>query len=142
TQPLEVFILGSATKYAGESLMGGDFFFGGMHFDADGRLALNERPYLGTKMLGGASRGRFLFFDPEKRLRPVQFTHGREKEIDAADWAFYEPRLRRFFQKAHIALYQKDNREFLNVSGKMIPFVPESFRLIVPSGELKGYDSH
>ena len=37
-QDLEVFILGSATKYAGESLMGGNFFFVGMHFDNTGQL--------------------------------------------------------------------------------------------------------
>lgn len=37
--------------------MGGKFFFAGLHFDNQGSLRLNERPYLGTKMLGGAPRG-------------------------------------------------------------------------------------
>ena len=142
TQPLEVFILGSATKYAGESLMGGDFFFGGMHFNSRGELCLNERPYLGTKMLGGASRGRFLFFDPQNRLREVQYAHGRRAEISDADWAFYEPRLREMFKNCRIELYKKDQAEYLNVSGKMVPFSRESFKLIVPRGGLKGYESH
>ena len=142
TQPLEVFILGSATKYAGESLMGGDFFFGGMHFNANGELTLNERPYLGTKMLGGASRGRFLFFDPENRLLEAQYTHGKHKQIDDDDWAFYEPRLLEMFERCHIPVYQKDDERYLNVNGKMVIFAPQSFKLIIPKGGLKGYESH
>ena len=86
TQDLEVMILGSATKYAGESLMGGNFFFGGLNFDNKGNLRLNERPYLGTKMLGGASRGNFVFFDPENRLVAPQYVHGVLREFSAEEW--------------------------------------------------------
>ncbi len=142
TQPLEVFILGSATKYAGESLMGGDFFFGGMHFNSAGELSLNERPYFGTKMLGGASKGRFLFFDPQNRLLKAQYTHGRQKEIDDRDWEYYKPRLKAMFERCNIALYEKEDAEYLHVDGKMVAFVPDAFKLIVPKGGLKGYESH
>ncbi len=141
-QPLEVTILGSATKYAGESLMGGQFIFSGLHFNKKGRLNFNERPYLGTKMLGGASRGRFLFFDPEERLLEAQYTHGKVEAIDDETWDYFRPRLREMFDLSNIPLYKKNGSEYLNVQGKMIEFNSDAFKLIVPKGGLKGYESH
>jgi glutamate synthase domain-containing protein 3 len=142
-QDLEVFILGSATKYAGESLMGGNFFFGGMHFDTKGQLRLNERPYLSTKMLGGASRGTFVLFDPEKRLHKNQFTHGKETEFfDDTEWIYYLENIKNTFRMANIDIYKKNGSEFINVDGKMIELVKNNFRKIVPRGGLKGYESH
>jgi len=141
-QDLEVFILGSATKYAGESLMGGNFFFGGMHFDNRGQLRLNERPYMSTKMLGGASRGTFVFFDPEKRLHPAQFTHGKEAAFENGEWQYYLDNIRRLFRTAGISIYKKNGSEFINVNGKMMELIPDNFRRIIPKGGLKGYESH
>jgi len=141
-QDLEVFILGSATKYAGESLMGGNFFFGGMHFDNSGQLRLNERPYMSTKMLGGASRGTFVFFDPEKRLHEAQYTHGIEKPFDIGQWEYYLENIRNVFKMANIAVYEKNGSEYINVDGKMVELAPVNFRKIVPRGGLKGYESH
>jgi len=62
---------------------GGNFFFGGLHFNNKGNLRLNERPYLGTKMLGGVSRGNFVFFYLENRLVAAQYVHGVLKEFSA-----------------------------------------------------------
>ncbi|MCB0284667.1 MAG: class II glutamine amidotransferase, partial [Calditrichaeota bacterium] len=142
TQSLEIMILGSATKYAGESLMGGNFFFGGMHFDEKGQLRLNERPYLGTKMLGGASRGKFVFFDPENRLHEAQYTHGKITGFSDDDWNYYNQKIRETFQLSNIPLYRKNDGEYLNVEGKMVEFNRDVFKLIVPKGGLKGYESH
>ncbi|MEZ4762126.1 MAG: hypothetical protein R3C26_02620 [Calditrichia bacterium] len=80
-QNLQIHVLGSASNYCGESLMGGDFFFGGMFFDQDGKLRMQERPYRGTKLMGAYSRGNFLFFDPHDRLDPHQYSHAKFEEI-------------------------------------------------------------
>jgi len=141
-QDLEIFILGSATKYAGESLMGGNFFFGGMHFDMKGRLCFNERPYMGTKMLGGASRGKFVFFDPLNALHEAQYTHGLIRPFEVAEWDYYLTRIKEMFSLANIPVYEKELSEFILVEGDMYPLSPESFKLIVPRGGLKGYESH
>ncbi|MFQ5584273.1 MAG: hypothetical protein ACE5GL_07555, partial [Calditrichia bacterium] len=89
-QDLQIHILGSASKYCGESLMGGDFFFGGLYFDTTGKLRIQDRPYRGTKLLGGASRGNMLFFDPNDRLDPHQYAHGKPEPLTAENW----PRLK------------------------------------------------
>jgi len=141
-QNLEVFVLGSATKYAGESLMGGNFFFGGLHFDSKGQLRLNERPYLGTKMLGGASRGSFVFFDPEKRLHEAQYTHGKISDFQNGEWDYYLKNIKELFSLSNIAIYRKNGSEYINVEGKMIELSRKNFVKIVPKGGLKGYESH
>jgi hypothetical protein len=141
-QDLEVLILGSATKYAGESLMGGNFFFGGLNFDTKGRLQFNERPYLGTKMFGGASRGNFLFFDPENRLIDAQYIHGKVNELTEQEWDYFDKRIRETFQLANVQIFDKDGVEFVEVNGKQIEYSSENFKLIVPKGGLKGYESH
>ena len=122
--------------------MGGNFLFCGMNFDSKGQLKLNERPYLGTKMLGGASRGNFLFFDPENRLLKAQYTHGKIKEQDDDSWNYYEEKIREVFKLSNIPLYRKNGAEFILVNGKMVEFNRNVFKLIVPKGGLKGYESH
>ncbi|RMH73030.1 MAG: FAD-binding protein [Gemmatimonadetes bacterium] len=135
---LNVHVLGSASKYAGESLMGGDFFFGGMYFDHTGALRVQDRPYRGTKLFGGASRGNFLFFDPYDRLDPAQYTHGNISPIDDQSWIKWTKRITATLTLAGVPLvegrFQADNRWF--------DLDPSHFKLIVPRGGLKGYESH
>ncbi len=141
-QDLEVMILGSATKYAGESLMGGKFFFAGLHFDVKGNLCFNERPYLGTKMLGGASRGDFIFFDPENRLIPAQYVHGIQKIFSQEEWQAFKDTAIKVFQLSNIRIDETDGVEAIEVGDKMYPLVPDNFKFIAPKGGLKGYESH
>jgi glutamate synthase domain-containing protein 2/FAD/FMN-containing dehydrogenase/ferredoxin/glutamate synthase domain-containing protein 1 len=141
-QDLEVFILGSATKYTGESLMGGNFFFGGLHFNNKGELCFNERPHLGTKMLGGASRGKFVFFDPQNRLLEPQYVHGKIKEFEDDEWNYFIGRIKETFQLSNIPVIQENGSEFIRVEGKNIELNRAAFKMIVPKGGLKGYDSH
>jgi len=141
-QDLEVLILGSATKYAGESLMGGNFFFGGLHFDQQGQTQFNERPYLGTKMLGGASRGKFVFFDPKNRLHPAQYVHGKLKKFDEEEWRYFLQKIKETFELANIPVYSQNHSRFINVGGEMFELIPKNFKLIEPKGGLKGYESH
>ncbi|HFB68595.1 MAG TPA: hypothetical protein ENJ66_06500, partial [Calditrichae bacterium] len=141
-QELEVHILGSASKYCGESLMGGRFFFGGMYFDASGALRIQERPYRGTKLLGGASRGKMLFFDPYKRLDPHQYTHGKVEPLAPEEWPRWKEMVRTTLREAGVPIRQQNGREVFEADGKTFAIVPEHFTLIVPKGGLKGYESH
>jgi hypothetical protein len=141
-QDLRIHILGSASKYAGESLMGGDFFFGGLFFDAGGNLRVQERPYRGTKLLGGASRGNMLFFDPYNRLNPHQFIHGKIKEINPAEWEYWRVLVKNTLQLAGIKILMSDNHEMFTADERQFKLEPEYFKLIVPRGGLKGYESH
>jgi hypothetical protein len=141
-QDLEVTIFGSATKYLGESLMGGNFFFGGLHFDGKGKLRFNERPYFGTKMLGGASRGNMVFFDPENRLIEAQYVHGKIKQFSNDEWHYFTEKIKETFRLSNIPVQKEGNMEYIIVEDKHIELKPENFKLIVPRGGLKGYESH
>ena len=122
--------------------MGGNFFFAGLHFDNKGKLQFNDRPYLGTKMHGGASRGNFLFFDPEHRLIEAQYVHGKVKEISNAEWDYFNQKIRETFHLANIPIQQNAGTEFVEIGGKKYQFAVQNFKLIVPRGGLKGYESH
>jgi glutamate synthase domain-containing protein 2/FAD/FMN-containing dehydrogenase/ferredoxin/glutamate synthase domain-containing protein 1 len=141
-QDLEVFVLGSATKYTGESLMGGNFFFGGLHFNNKGQLCFNERPHLGTQMLGGASRGKFVFFDPLDRLIVPQYVHGLLKEFQDEEWDYFLAKIKETFELANIPIFRENGVQYIEVEEKKYPLHRESFKLIIPKGGLKGYDSH
>ncbi|MCP5048894.1 MAG: hypothetical protein GY940_17115, partial [bacterium] len=141
-QDLEIFILGSATKYTGESLMGGNFFFGGLHFDYKGQLCFNERPHLGTKMLGGASRGKFVFFDPQNRLLEPQYVHGKVNQFQDDEWDYYIDKIKSTFELANIPVIEENGSEYIRVEGNKVELNRDAFKLIIPKGGLKGYDSH
>jgi glutamate synthase domain-containing protein 1 len=141
-QDLCVQILGSASKYAGESLMGGDFLFLGLTFEPNGTLCLESRPCRGTKLLGGASRGRFLFFDPDQRLDPQQYVHGYLAEIAPADWLVWQARIIETLQLAGCPLENRAGGYYLRLKDRDILISPAQFRLILPKGGLKGYESH
>jgi hypothetical protein len=141
-QDLAVNIFGTASKYCGESLMGGDFVFAGLAWDGQGRLHLQERPFRGTKLLGGASRGNMLFFDPEDRLLPDQHTQGRLREIDAEAWPAWRSRLEDLLTFGGVPLQHRDGRTSLTVEGRSVELTPATCKLLVPRGGLKGYESH
>lgn len=141
-QPLEIFILGSATKYAGESLMGGNFFFAGLHFDNKGNLQFNDRPYFGTKMLGGASRGNFLFFDPRQRLIQAQYTHGHVKKISQEEWKPLLEKIENFLKFANVKIFENNGTKKIQVEDETFELIPENFKMILPKGGLKGYELH
>ena len=141
-QDLQIFILGSASKYCGESLMGGDFFFGGMYFDHDGTLRLEERPYRGTKLMGGASRGNMLFFDPENRLDARQHRDGKIVDLDESNWPYWKAVVRETLELAGAPVRETGGEAAFTVDRTDYFIVPEHFKLIVPRGGLKGYESH
>lgn len=141
-QSLEVNILGSASKYAGESLMGGDFFFGGLYFDTTGTLRIQPRPYRGTKLLGGASRGHMLFFDPNDQLDPHQYGHGRLLEIEPETWPRWQQKIASTLQLAGVPVTIEGERVQFELEGKQQTFTPSHFKLITAKGSLKGYESH
>jgi glutamate synthase domain-containing protein 2/FAD/FMN-containing dehydrogenase/ferredoxin/glutamate synthase domain-containing protein 1 len=141
-QDLQIHILGSASKYCGESLMGGDFFFGGLYFDSTGQLRIQDRPYRGTKLMGGASRGNMLFFDPYDHLDPHQYAHGKLKEISETDWSYWEEFVAETLIMSGIQLKKENGKEVFVADGKPFELEPKNFKLMVPKGGLKGYESH
>jgi len=141
-QDLKVHILGSASKYAGESLMGGDFFFAGLYYDASGQLRIQDRPYRGTKLLGGASRGNMLFFDPGDRLDSHQYTHGKIKSMDETEWNSWLPMVKATLELSGAEIMKDSGKESFTADGKTFLLRPGNFKLIVPRGGLKGYESH
>ncbi|MGH1365119.1 MAG: glutamate synthase-related protein [Calditrichia bacterium] len=141
-QDLEIHILGSASKYAGESLMGGDFFFGGMYFDQNGQLRTQDRPYRGTKMMGGASRGRMLFFNPKDSLHENQYTHGKIEEISDEDWGYWKDTVESTLETAGVSLTKKGEVTSFVADETEFEIDRKNFTLIIPKGGLKGYESH
>ncbi|NOX37835.1 MAG: FAD-binding protein [Calditrichaeota bacterium] len=141
-QELKVHILGSASKYCGESLMGGRFFFGGMYFDSQGRLRIQERPYRGTKLLGGASRGKMLFFDPYDRLHPRQYTHGKLEQIEPREWPRWQQMVLDTLQLAGVHVEEHRGVYRFVADDRVFEIAPNLFKLVVPKGGLKGYESH
>ncbi len=141
-QDLEVNVLGSASKYAGESLMGGQFFFGGLFFDDRGKLCTQARPYRGTKLMGGASRGNMLFFDPYDRLEPQQYVQGKLQEITAGEWPYWQNKVEETLRLAGVEIITQDGTPSFEADSKQFQISPQNFKLIVPKGGLKGYESH
>ncbi len=141
-QDLQIHILGSASKYCGESLMGGDFFFGGLYFDSAGKLRIQDRPYRGTKLLGGSSRGNMLFFDPYDRLDQHQYAHGKLKKIAAEDWNYWKRMVVDTLRLSGVEIKKNNGKEIFVADGKSFALSPENFKLLVPKGGLKGYESH
>lgn len=141
-QDLQIHILGSASKYCGESLMGGDFFFGGLYFDSAGKLCVQDRPYRGTKLLGGASRGNMLFFDPYDRLDPHQYAHGKLKDIAAQEWDYWKKMVVDTLELSGVKIKKNNGKDIFVADGRSFALSPENFKLLVPKGGLKGYESH
>jgi len=141
-QSLEVNIFGTASKYAGESLMGGNFLFMGLCFTPDGEINLQPRPYRGTKLLGGASRGRFLFFDPLKKLDTAQYVQGKEEEINSSEWVYWQERVLELLKLAGVSTNKTGGSYILSIKKESYSITPANFTLIVPKGGLKGYESH
>ncbi|RKZ11683.1 hypothetical protein DRQ50_13190, partial [bacterium] len=127
-QDLEVNVFGTASKYCGESLMGGDFVFAGLEWDGQGGLRLQDRPFRGTKLLGGASRGRMLFFDPDDRLHPRQHTPGRIKPLDGHSWPFWRDKLEETLAFAGVNVQQRDGAATIEVGGRTIELSPANCR--------------
>ena len=83
--------LGSPNEYAFEYLMsGGDnslhVVMGLRKPDANGELALRDRPYAGKFFMSGAAAGRVFVFDPGHRLDPAQY-RGNVRDVPTpSEW--------------------------------------------------------
>jgi len=93
-------------------------------------------------MLGGASRGNFVFFDPENRLVAAQYVHGVLKEFSDEEWRYFCGKIKESFELAGIAVYFENGNDYIFVERKKADSIPENFKLIVPKGGLKAYESH
>lgn len=93
-------------------------------------------------MLGGASRGRMLFFDPNHRLDPHQYSQAQAKEITPEEWPYWQTMVTETLELAGVSLKKQDAVYTFEVDGKSYEILPKNFTLIAPKGKLKGYESH
>ncbi len=141
-QQLEVQVLGSASKYMGESLMGGNFFFGGLEFNQHGKVVTQARPIRGTKLFGGASRGFMLFFDPYNKIDAAQLVNCKVNQEEISDWIYWQEIVKETLELAGILVTKDSNPPSFEADGKRWGIEPDNFTLVTPKGGQKGYDSH
>jgi hypothetical protein len=92
--------------------------------------------------MGGASRGNMLFFDPYNRLDPHQYAHGKLKDITDEDWTHWEEIVAETLLLSGIELKKKNGNEEFIADRKSFELSPKNFKLMIPKGGLKGYESH
>jgi hypothetical protein len=83
-----------------------------------------------------------LFFDPYNRLDPHQHIHGKIKEINPAEWNYWREMVENTLQLAGVEIQTNGAQELFTADERQFKLEPEYFKLIVPRGGLKGYESH
>jgi len=56
--------------------------------------------------------------------------------------AIFSEKIKKTFELAGISVNSEKGNEYILVEGKHVAIVPENFKLIVPKGGLRGYESH
>jgi len=92
--------------------------------------------------MGGASRGNFLFFDPHDRLDPHQYSHAKDAEITPELWEYWQERVIETLTLAGVKIRENSGQNAFIADGREYVIAPENFRLLIPKGGLKGYESH
>jgi glutamate synthase domain-containing protein 3 len=136
---LQVNIVGTAYEHLCQALMGGSVMTLGLYWGNDGTLHRMNSPYNGGKILAGASAGEILFYDPKGRLDEAQYKSCMVKPIDDKKW---EEMMERLINLGKIFTlgFSRENRHLTaHIDGELQKITPESFRWILPKGELEGY---
>lgn len=68
--------------------------------------------------------------------------HGQLKEFNKEKMAIFSEKIKETFVLANISVISEKGNEYIFVEGKRVDIAPENFKLIVPKGGLKGYESH
>ncbi len=136
---LEVNIVGTAYEHLCQALMGGSIIMLGLFRSYDGRLRQMDSPYTGAKILAGASAGEVIFYDPKQRLEEGQYKSCAVRPIDNRKWEEVIARLMKLEDVFGLGFFRQNNHLTASIDGKRITITPESFRWILPKGELEGY---
>jgi len=136
---LQVNLVGTAYEHLCQALMGGSVMMLGLSWRNDGTLHRMDSPYKGGKILAGASAGEIVFYDPKGRLDEAQYKSCMVKTIDDKKWEEIMERLINL-EKIFSLGFSRGNRHLtVPIDGELQNITPESFRWILPKGELEGY---
>lgn len=136
---LQVNIVGTAYEHLCQALMGGSVMMLGLYWGNDGTLHRMNSPYEGGKILAGASAGEILFYDPRGRLDEAQYKSCIAKPIDDKKWEEMMERLVHLGKIFYLGFSRKNRHLTAHIDGELQNITPESFRWILPKGELEGY---
>ncbi len=136
---LEVNIVGTAYEHLCQAFMGGSVIMLGLYRGNDGILRLMDSPYKGAKILAGASAGEILFYDPRARLDEAQYKSCMVQPIHPKKWEEVIDRLMSLEKIFRLGLSKQNSHLTALIGGQRQDLTPESFRWIVPKGELEGY---
>ncbi len=136
---LQVNIVGTAYEHLCQALMGGSVIVLGLYRGNDGILHRMESPYLGAKILAGASAGEVIFYDSMRRLEEAQHRSGRVDPIHQNKWEEIMNRLMSLEKIFGLGILRENNHLTVSIDRQRENMTPEDFKWIVPKGELAGY---
>jgi glutamate synthase domain-containing protein 2/glutamate synthase domain-containing protein 3/glutamate synthase domain-containing protein 1 len=136
---LEVNIVGTAYEHLCQALMGGSVIMLGLFRGYDGMLRQMDSPYTGAKILAGASAGEVIFYDPHRRLEEGQYKSCAVQPIDSGKWEEIMGRLMKLENIFGLGFSRQNSHLTALIDGELKTITPESFRWILPKGELEGY---
>jgi glutamate synthase domain-containing protein 2/FAD/FMN-containing dehydrogenase/glutamate synthase domain-containing protein 3/glutamate synthase domain-containing protein 1/ferredoxin len=136
---LEVNIVGTAYEHLCQAFMGGSVILLGLYRGNDGRLRRMDSPYKGAKILAGASAGEIIFYDPKVRLEEAQYKSCMVQAIDGKKWGEVVDRLMNLENIFSLGISRENGHLTALIDGNLETVTPESFRWILPKGELEGY---
>ena len=136
---LEVNIVGTAYEHLCQALMGGSVIMLGLFRSYDGMLRQMDSPYSGAKILAGASAGEVIFYDPKKRLEEGQYKGCVVQPIDDKKWEEIMGRLMKLENIFGLGFSRQNSHLTARIDRQLRTITPESFRWILPKGELEGY---
>ncbi|MCJ7784890.1 MAG: hypothetical protein MUP41_13235 [Desulfobacterales bacterium] len=136
---LQVNLVGTAYEHLCQAFMGGSVILLGLSWGNDGVLHRMDSPYKGGKILAGASAGEIIFYDPKGRLEEAQYRSCLAQPIDHKKWEEIVGRLMNLEKIFGLGLSRKNSHLTATIDGELQTITPESFRWILPKGELEGY---
>jgi glutamate synthase domain-containing protein 2/glutamate synthase domain-containing protein 3/ferredoxin/glutamate synthase domain-containing protein 1 len=136
---LQVNIVGTAYEHLCQAFMGGSVIMLGLYWGTDGILHRMDSPYKGGKILAGASAGEIVFYDPMGRLEEAQYKSCLVSPIDHQKWGEIVNRLMNLEKLFGLGISRENNHLTAMIDGHLQTLTSESFRRILPKGELEGY---
>jgi glutamate synthase domain-containing protein 2/FAD/FMN-containing dehydrogenase/glutamate synthase domain-containing protein 3/ferredoxin/glutamate synthase domain-containing protein 1 len=136
---LQVNVVGTAYEHLCQAFMGGSVIMLGLFRGYDGILHRMDSPYKGGKIMAGASAGEIVFYDPSGRLDEAQYKSCLVQPIDHKKWTEIVNRLMNLERIFGLGISTKNNHLTAMIDGHLQTLTPESFRWILPKGELEGY---
>jgi hypothetical protein len=98
-----------------------------------------DSPYQGGKILAGASAGEIIFYDPKENLDAAQYKSCLSQPIDQKKWEEIMERLMTLEKIFSLGISRENSHLGVHIDGHLQILTPESFRWILPKGELEGY---